>query len=249
MAKLTEDELINVLADALKLVRDQPKKAGVLAPLLYEPRARLPGLLQDLEVFVAKANPTREERVAAGILLEQLMLVTFAGLRYDTIASYQSAGPQIDLLVNGSELTWQSVASYLRIDPQRRGIVVEAKATEAPVSTAQFLRVCALMQVNLATTVSLGVFFTIKGATGFPDEVRRRSVSDARLEQMLFMARHRLPVVVLDLDDIRQLNAPGALVQILAAKVQEVEACTGMRLEMVDARCLPDLPDHLKNLI
>ena len=246
MSRVDDDKLVNQLARALKVVRENPKKATILAPLLYQPSPRLPTLLSKLEVYVAKKTPTKKERAAAGILVEQLMAATFAGLRYDSMDSFQSAGPQIDLLVNGSELTWQSVASFLRISAKRRGILVEAKATEEAVTTAQFLRLCALVKVNMPDIVSLGVFFTIKGAKGFPEDTRLRVVRDARLEQMLFMARHRLPVVVLDLDDIRMLNKPGALVQLLSAKIREVEACSGVRLPVVDLECMADLPNHLK---
>jgi hypothetical protein len=108
------------------------------------------------------------------------------------------------------------------------------------------------MEVNLFSTTGLGIFFTLKGATGFPkrdQESRQQKLSEARLRQALFHARTGKTVVVLDAQDIFELDKPASLIQILTRKIRDVEHLSGLVTEPCSDTLTVDLPSHLAPII
>ena len=238
------------------LERDSPE-SDQLIDWLYTPDSRLSNFLVELETFLKINRPTKEQRQEAGYLLEKILLLAFKGLAgYSELKNYQSASHQYDLLISGDSPKWDIVCDrlYLRDVQQNRGyrgILVEAKAIGAAVSSAQFARLCHVMSIELCSTVGLGVFFTIEGAAGFPKrgEERINCVRYARLCQVIYHARSGKKIIVLDRNDIFELDKNGALIRILMRKVKELEELSGLPTasgsELVDI----DLPDYLKELM
>jgi hypothetical protein len=106
------------------------------------------------------------------------------------------------------------------------------------------------MELNISTTVGLGVFFTLNGASGFPqsDDSRLRSIRDSRLRQVLFHAKTQKLIVVLDKNDIFALGKNGTLIRILARKIRDLCELSGLPTPPVDQIEEIDLPPHLKQL-
>ena len=209
-------------------------------------------ILEEIESHVSKLNPTQAESKQAGYKLEELTLAVFHGLKgWFSIKSYQSAGPQYDLLIAGNGAEWDSALSMLSLELSTgtSTIVVEAKATKGKVSDQQFARLCGLMETNLHVTSALGIFFTLNGASGFPtsNSKRKRTVGSSRLRQLLFYARTKRPIVVLDINDIRTLTENGSLLRILERKIRDIEELTGLPIFQEDVQEI-DLPNHLENL-
>ena len=96
--------------------------------------------------------------------------------------------------------------------------------------------------------MGLGVFLSLKGATGFPVPGKvERKVHACRLRQVLFFARYRTPVVVLDWADCLELEKPGALVRLLRAKIENVEKIP-CEVGASPLSSIP-LPKHLQGLL
>lgn len=223
-----------------------------LASYLYTADSRMAGLITELDDLMAEPrNDTMRKR--AGEIMEMIAMLSFMALSgTSTIKSFQSAGPQIDLLVEGSDLHWKLVRKYCYFRKRRRGLVVEAKATGEKVNDAVFARLCAIMDHNLPH-VGLGVFFTFNGASGFPTPESSRSLrtlKDCRLRQALYYARTRKPVIVFDSMDIRQLAQNGSLPQLVHEKVKEISEATGWATPPVASFCKRHtLPKHLRDLL
>ena len=220
---------------------------------LYKPDSRISDYLQKLKVYTSLNRPTEKQRRDAGDLLEQIVVLTFLGLQgISSIKSFRSAGPQYDLLVGGDGVEWFCLCDFLFMEKNRRDIVVEAKCTKEKVSDQQFARLCSLMEINLPQTTGLGIFFTLKGATGFPrreDEVRQKQLKEARMRQVLFRAKTGKAIVVLDVEDIFALDKPASLIQILISKIRDLDHLSGLSpLEPCEALEL-DLPRHLAPLV
>jgi hypothetical protein len=238
------------------LERDSPE-ATQLINWLYTPDCRLSSHLSELKAFLKIEKPTKKQRQEAGYLLEKILLLAFVGLAgYSEIKNYQSASHQYDLLISGDSPKWDIICDrlYLRDAQQNqfyRGILVEAKAIGDSVSSAQFARLCHVMSMDLCNTVGLGVFFTIEGAAGFPKrgESRAVCVRYARLCQVIYYARSRKKIVVLDREDILELNENGALIKILMRKVKELEELSGLPTASISELVDIDLPIYLKELI
>jgi hypothetical protein len=220
---------------------------------LYTPDPGLTNYLDQLKSFLKMKNSTRLDKQKAGYLLEQILAVTFKGLiGYSEIKSYRSASHQLDFCISGDGSDWDIICDRIYIRNQGyRGIVVEAKAIGSPVSSAQFSRLCSIMNLELCDTVGLGIFFTIEGAAGFPKRDGRRilGVRDARLCQLLFHAKTGKKIIVLDKDDIFELDSNGALIRILIRKVKELEQSSGMATVSVKELIEIDLPMHLREVI
>lgn len=178
-------------------------------------------------------------------------MLVFKGLKgIQTIKSFQSAGPQYDLLVSGDDLPWSLVCKILYLNLNQRDIVIEAKATKAPVPDKQFARLCSIMELNLQGA-GLGIFFTLNGATGFPkqgDSKRQRAIRDCKLRQILFHAKTNKMIVVLDKDDISGLTNNGTLIQILTRKIKDLFELSGLPTTPAEQFQEIDLPEHLKIL-
>jgi hypothetical protein len=234
-----------------------PKDKEPLYSMLYTPHARLGVLLGQLADYLKKPKPTPRQQQRAGKIMERITCAAFSGLRgYNHVASYRSPGFQVDLLMNGTELHWRGLCSTLRIDKDRRGILVESKARASKVTDAQFSRLCALIHHNYPSSVSLGVLFSIKGATGFPkkqktptpqQKKRLLHLRESRMRQVMFRASTGIPVVVFDWADIQAINKVGALPRILEQKIMEIEALSSLPLTPGEhASC--DLPPYLADL-
>lgn len=209
------------LAEAMDIIdasiRDPVSKG--LKALLYTPDSRLDGYVSRIK-SLAKSVRSTKRRQKLGYLLEELCFLAFQGLAgYDTIKSYQSAAPQIDLLINGSDSAWVRLCKTIHISDTSRGMFVEAKAGRGKTGDPELERMCAVLQVHLPNTTALGVLVSLSGITG----AGGRSLSDAALTQVLFYARTGKPIVVLDVDDLDRLLDPGGLVRLLEEKIRSIE--------------------------
>lgn len=246
-------EMIVDLLKALKTIDPDDKKSrDTIASYLYTPDRRLSEYLQRLKKYVELKKPSERQRREAGDLLEQITALAFLGLDgIGSIKSFRSAGPQYDLLVTGDSFHWSALCELLYMKLNQRDIVIEAKCTKKSVSDQQFARLCSLMNINLFDTVGLGVFFTLKGAAGFPKrgkEPRQETLRDAKLRQALFHARTGKAVIVLDMHDIFELDKPASLIKIFISKIREMEYLSGRLDEICDEPKI-DVPKHLEFLL
>jgi hypothetical protein len=238
-------EFLEALEQATALIKGQAGRDSLL-PLLYTPDSRISPRIEELTELAAEPKPTADQRRQAGVLMEQVAYLAFRGLLgHDVIKSYRSAGPQIDLLVSGSGTAWRLLCSTLRIDVNKRGILVEAKARKSRVDDQDFARLCALLE-STSMTSSLGVFFSLHGATGFA-KGERAALRHARLRQVLHFARCRTPVIVFDLGDLQKLTTNGSLVRLLEQKIRDVEELAINPPEPA-AAIEVELPHHLQDL-
>ena len=107
------------------------------------------------------------------------------------------------------------------------------------------------MGAAMPPQVQLGVFFTLKGASGFPKRDAKSGVAaagDAFLTQLLHFSRTQVPVVDLDLDHIRQLTVPGMLLEILEERVEALGMQSGKPPHSEHPTEASALPDHLADL-
>ncbi len=247
----SREELVQFVIDALEqLSPDDPASEG-LATYLYVADPRLSQYLKRLQKLTQLEKPTHAESKKGGELLEQIAFLVFCGLKGVTsVKSFQSAGPQYDLLVTGDEVAWLHVCNLLYLKENQRGIVVEAKATKEPLPDKQFARLCSIMDLNVSSTVGLGVFFTLNGASGFPknDSSRQRALSDSRLRQVVFHAKTRKMIVVLDKNDILELGKNGTLIRTLVRKIRDLCELSGLPTPSAEQREEIDLPPHLRQL-
>lgn len=246
MAGRTREETLSEVIEGVKLIRESGSSDDLDAQL-YVPDTRLKGILGQLFEYVSKGKSTTAEQREAGNLLEQLAYLAFAGLTgYERIESFNSAGPQFDLLATGSSSAWMFLCASLHVDDSKRGMLVECKARTSKVDDQDFGRFCALMR-GQEQSVGLGVFLTLKGATGFPTPGRaEKKIYASRLRQVLFFARYRTPVVVLDWADCQELVKAGALVRILRSRIENVEKLP-CEVGASPLAAIP-LPKHLQGL-
>ena len=256
MSTQKAEKAANLVINLLKAIEDinpeDDRQTSIIASFLYDPDTRISEYLKRLQDYLALSSPTPKQRQEAGTLLEQIAFLAFQSLKgLSSIKSFSSAGPQFDLLISGDSESWLVLYKLLYMKENSRDIVVEAKCTKEKVTDQQFARLCSLMEVSLFRTTGLGIFFTLKGATGFPDREqknRQRKLSDARLRQALFHARTGKSIIVFDSQDIFELDKPASLIQILTRKIRDIEHLSGLSIET----CNPyevDLPKHLGTLI
>lgn len=189
----------------------------------------------------------------AGHLMEEIALLAFRCLKgLSSVKSYQSYAAQIDLAVSGLDSDWFTLIQLLEIEWEHRTIVIEAKNESEPVNDHQFMRLCGILENVFTQSSRLGVFFSRLGASGFPErvdrskkKVRLRSLEDAQATQVIFHARTKKYVVVLDHHDIQELVNPGSLPRILEAKIRAVEEWTGFPVAFNEELQEIDLPSHL----
>jgi hypothetical protein len=165
--------------------------------------------------------------------------------------SYQSAGPQHDLFIDGVSPEWQALCRYLKMDsPVRQGIVVETKAIGSRLADHEFARLCSVLDHNLIHA-GLGIFFTLNGASGFPrhPEGPTRVLRDSRMRQVIYYAKTSIPIVVFDDSDLKQLVSSGALPILIRRKVKEVAELTGLPTHPVKEWRHILLPDYLDVLV
>lgn len=233
-----------------KLKERGRKPAELFASYWYRPDKKITELLTQLKTYIQKKSPLKSERERAGKLMEQIAFLSLGALQgVKSIKSYQSVSAQYDLLVYGEELFWKNLFSLLGAINLPRGIIVEAKAYSKPIEDRHFSRLCNLVELNLENSIGIGIFFTIKGATGFPQRGgrRKRAISDCWFRQVLFYAKTRKPILVLDAEDIFSLDKNGSLIKILARKIREIEELSGLPTEVEEWEVV-DLPPHLNEL-
>jgi len=248
---LSQSELVEQLIKTLELLDKDDPASDKLASYLYIADQKLAEYLAKLQEFTLLKNPTQVQSRNAGELLEQIAYLVFRGLMGSTsFKSFQSAGPQYDLLISGDQHNWLAVCKLLYLRENQRGIVIEAKATKDALPDKHFARLCSIMELNLSNTVGLGVFFTLKGATGFPKsgDPRQRSISNCRLRQVIFHAKTQKTIVVLDQNDIFELSKNGTLIEILVRKIRDVSELSGLPNPPIEETKEIDLPEHLKYL-
>lgn len=251
----SREQLVQIAIDTLKLLKtdnaDNRESNNQLASYLYTADTALSEYLLKLKEYTQLKKPTSKQSKEAGNLLEQIVLLVFKGLEgVQNIKSFQSAGPQYDLLISGDDVAWLYVCDLLYLDIDKRNIVVEAKATKSPVPDKQFARLCSIMHLNLEGS-GLGIFFTLNGASGFPkpNSSRQRAVSDCRLRQIVFHAKTNKIIVVLDQNDIFELDKNGTFLQILTRKIRDLFELSGLPTTPAEKLKELDLPPHLKVLL
>lgn len=259
-----QDEAIRLLNVGLDAVLNHPElgekwlaqnlpillKNFQVEEYLYSPSD---ALLQRIDEYIQWCEERRTED--AGHLMEELALLAFLSIKGSaSFKSFQSYSPQIDLSVKGSDANWRIFCEHLRIDWDKRTILVEAKNISDTVDEQQFRRFCSIVETMFLNDCLVGVFFTRYGASGFPEEteittvatIRQRGLRDAAATQLLFHARTKKYVIVLNDKDIRSLVRPGAFIQILNRKLRQVEEWTGLPVSFTESYEEVDLPKHLK---
>lgn len=237
--------------EALEKARSGDPAALDLASYYYVADPRLGPLIQELtELVEFKRLRSSTDTRRAGQLMEQIAFLVFSTvIGASSIKSFQSAGPQYDLLVSGDTLPWLMLCSLLFLGEHHRSILVEAKAVAGRLPDREFARLCAIMETNLPA-VGLGVFFTLSGASGFPDgSKRQRSIRDSRLRQVLYHAKTGKAVIVFDLADLMALRENGTLVEILIRKIRDISELSGLPAGATEELIEKDLPAHLTALI
>lgn len=226
MTSLNQKQLTKLVIDGLRELNARDPATNALHAYVYEPRPELRASLSAMQKYVALPSPTKADAQKAGYLLEDIAALAFSSIKgWHRLQAWKSVGAQLDLHITGDGADWEAVAKSLFMGAAN-GIVVEAKATADPVGDAQFARLCAIIRDNMKSSVGLGVFFTLNGASGFPQPgAVKGAMSDAWLRQTVFHAHAGIPVVVLDWNDVRALDKPGALTLCLRNKVIELEQC------------------------
>jgi hypothetical protein len=218
----------------------------------YHPDSRIQEKISRLRSY-CDGNLTLSSQ-DAGCLLEEIVYLVFSSLwGIKSIKSYQSPGPQHDLLVFGGDF-WRIIFSRCGLPQEKFGILIEAKAEKSkPVKEAYFSRLSCIIKDNFPNQVGLGIFFSISGASGFPKSgvrKRQRCIRDARFRQVITYARYKIPIIVFDLDDIVAIQEPGGLIEQIEAKVRDIEELSGFKNEVIaDDVIETDLPNHLSCLI
>jgi hypothetical protein len=247
---ISDDEIVKDYFEAYEKLKERGIK---LTSYLYKADIRISEYLDKLNELSQKEKLTKQEIQQAGKLLEQIVVLVFKGLKgVQSIKSFQSAGPQYDLLVSGHDFEWQEVSDALYLKRNQRDIVIEAKATKAPLPHKQFARLCSIMENELLRSAGLGIFVTLNGATGFPkrNSPRQRAVSDCRLLQIIFHARTNKIIIVLDKEDLFELTKNGTLIELLTRKIRDLFELSGLPTASVENwQEDVDLPPHLKILL
>lgn len=246
-----EDTVRGLLAGYAGLKNAQ---SALLLPALYDPDSRLGPLLKEVgRALKRKANGTltKKQTQQLGYTLEKVALLVFQSLvGINSIKSYQSAGPQHDLVVKGLDECWRTVCETINVAAPG-GMLVEAKATGGPVGDKEFERLGNIVTHHLGKTIGIGIFLALEGASGFPkhgQKVRTRSLQAARVTQLIVYHAAKKPIVVLDWEDIKTLDHAGALITVLERKVREIEEMSGAPKPLPTEPVDVDLPKHLKPL-
>ncbi|WP_202950702.1 hypothetical protein [Pseudanabaena sp. PCC 6802] len=254
---MSQNDYVKQVLEALEVLKNRDPNdtsdIALLASYLYTAIPELSEHLSKLKKFVDLNKPTQDDIQKAGYLLEEIALLSFCGLSgYTSLKSFRSPSSQYDLVIGGDTVEWKSICDLLYIEFNQRDIVVEAKATTEKLSDSQFARLCCIMSYNLTNT-SLGVFFTLNGASGFPEEgkARQQKIGNSRLRQVVFHAATKKAIVVFDKYDILTLDQNGSLITLLIRKIRDLCELTGKPNAPVEEFVevdLPESPSRLKQL-
>jgi hypothetical protein len=142
---------------------------------LYVPDSRLIDKLQEYKTLItldSNAKPKTKAQASAmakaqGELMEQVAALAFSCLKgWNYLKSYPSYAEQHDLVIGGNSHLWEMSAKGIMGAASMLTIVIEAKYLNKPLSSAQFTRLCYILQNKFAQSSSLGVFLSDRGATG-----------------------------------------------------------------------------------
>jgi hypothetical protein len=242
------DRLIGEVRAALDQLPEDDDGIRALAALFYPAAPALTALLVSLREYRAIQRPTAKQREEAGLLMEKIAWNAFGNLLgRPWRKAFRSPAGQLDLLVGGESPRWAQVTKALHPRSEGMSILVEAKATSDKVSVGTFTRLCALIALTQPETCGIGVFFTLKGATGFPAGAASPSfvLRDARFWQAIMYAKTGKPIVVLDERDVLTLAVPGSLVVLMRRKIRELEEMTGLPATCPDAPVEDVVPGYL----
>ncbi len=267
--KLTDSQVQDEIRDDLSFILEALERTPRLLAsaqskakyfkLFYRPDDRLKQRLVDYRQWCdewernkQKKRGQRAQQVLGedpGKLMEEIAYLAFSCLKgHDVIKAGQSEAAQHDLIVAGSSLTWLLLMDVLHLPRGGRTILVEAKNLDEKVTDQQLSRLGYILQNKYFAQCHLGVFFTRKGATGFPsgDEDQQRQLRDARATQILFhvMTQNKF-IVVLDHEHLLRLGEDGALISMLEVLIRDVEDRLGTYIQFSeDWQELDVLPEH-----
>ena len=247
---LSEEETIHLLQAGLSALSefDEPIRRNILesngwVKLLYSPT---PELYMRIKAYFEWLSSRKKE--IPGELMEEIAYLLFKSLNgTENIRSYQSYAAQHDLVVDGSSFAWQMLMKYLHLPDNGRTIVVECKNEKSKISDQQFSRLCGILQNKFTDTAQLGVFVSRQTATGFPENgAKKRSLSDARATQVIFHAKSKKFVIVVDQKDLENIARGFSFPMMLEAKIREVEASYGTEITFNEKWEETKLPAHLQ---
>jgi hypothetical protein len=244
----SQEEIIESVIQALESINIEDPASDGLASYLYVVKPELLALLNIFQQILDIQKPSPSQLQERGRVLEKIVYWIFRSLKgCTTFKNFQSAGPQYDLFVTGDNQHWQNVIKFFYLDFNKRDIIIEAKAKNERLPDKDFARLCSIMECNL-TNAGLGIFFTLRGATGFPEnsKKRQRCLQDCRLRQVIFYARTGKCIVVLDKDDIFSLGENGTFIKLLSRKVRDARELSGLPTVPIEEVVEIDLPDYLK---
>ncbi|WP_319422997.1 hypothetical protein [Pleurocapsa sp. FMAR1] len=248
----SQEELVNTIIKASELLDSNSSALEKLASYLYIADPRIHNYLNKFNQLLKIESPKSSQLQERGKILEQIVYLVFNSFKGITsFKSFQSASSQYDLIVSGDDVNWHPVCKHLYMDISQRDIIIEAKAKNSKLPDKDFARLCSIMHENI-TGAGLGIFFTLKGATGFPDRnssSRQRKISDCRLRQALFQAKTGKHIIVLDKEDIFELGKNGTLLQILTRKIRDLKELSGLPTVPIERFVEIDLPPHLEELV
>lgn len=248
----SQEELVDLIIKASERLDSESPALDRLASYLYIADPKINDYIAKFNQLLEIKSPKKSQLQERGKILEQIVYLVFRSLKGVTsLKSFQSASSQYDLVVSGDDINWHPVCKQLYLDTAYRDIVIEAKAKNSKLPDKDFARLCSIMNENY-TGAGLGIFFTLEGATGFPDRnssSRQRKISDCRLRQALFHAKTGKFIVVLDREDILELGKNGTLLQILTRKIRDLRELSGIPTVPIEQFVEIDLPSHLKELM
>lgn len=235
MSGYSVDEILDFISNIDEQDQFSPDVVKQLAPSLCRSPPELQHLISGLAAYRSIPDPDARQRACAGKHLESIAALAFAGLRgVSRLEQIKTLAAEYDLIVSGDRHLnpkWAVICKTLGFNSKESSILIEVKATSETVSDAQFLRLCAIRDAHFDSEVGLAVFFTIKGASGFPNTKNGKvgALRNAYMHQALYYARKGIPVVVLDYDDVIQMSAPGALLAVIRQRIDDLRTLTGRR--------------------
>lgn len=216
---------------------------------LYDPGEKLIAKIGDYK----KLKGTLETE-DAGKLMEQIATLAFTSLKgWSNVKNYRSYDAQHDLVIWGDSEDWYFLMIHLRLPLSGRVILVEAKNQKSSISNDQFLRLCSLIQNKFENTCHLGLFLSSTNISGLKKKASQKNqrgitLKDAHATQILFHARTKKYIIVLDENDILNLTKKGSLPRILQEKIVEIEAASLLQIEANQEGEIIDLPPYLIEL-
>ncbi len=214
--------------------------------LFYSAHSSLPTLLGELDRLCVSSR--KGDRQRAGRLLEYILFLAFSNLYgHAGVCALSTPTSQIDLFVEGDGEDWAYLCELVHLSGNKRKFLVEAKAWKKPIGDPQFRRLCSLLSHHFPNTVGLGIFVSLKGASGFSTKKGKAAgiaLRHCRLSQALFYAAENTPVIVLTREDLDAMTSAGGLVELLCTKVSEVEHMRPVLTDPGKPKDVP-IPAHL----